>query len=213
MQIQRILGLLVAGVSVGSLIVAGCTAQRNFEADAQAENQELTTSLQPQEREADVPYVPTPQTVVDQMLKQANVSSNDIVYDLGSGDGRIPITAAQKYGVRRAVGVEINSELVQQARQNAQKAGVADRVEFLQQDLFQTELKDATVVTLYLLPSVNRKLRTKLLQELKPGTRIVSHDFDMGDWKPNNVTQVKGPFRRHTLYYWVVPNKPLAEVQ
>ncbi|GAB1543849.1 methyltransferase domain-containing protein [Scytonema sp. NUACC21] len=200
MLLRQKLKLLIIGVSVGSLLLVGCSQQRNFEAEAQTP----ASIMQPQQREADVPYVPTPKEVVDQMLKVANVSGNDVLYDLGCGDGRIPITAVQNYGVKRAIGIEINPKLVQQSQENAKKAGVSDRVTFLQQDLFQTNLSDATVVTLYLLPTVNRKLRPKLLQELKPGTRIVSHDFDMGDWKPLRVVQVKGPTRRHTIYYWVV---------
>ncbi|KYC35547.1 RNA methyltransferase [Scytonema hofmannii PCC 7110] len=197
------LKILIAIVSVTSLILMGCTQQRNFEIEAQIP----ASVVQPQQREADVPYVSTPEEVVNQMLKMANVSSKDVLYDLGSGDGRIPITAVQNYGVSRAIGVEINPQLVQQSRENAQKQGVSERVTFLQQDLFQTNLSDATVVTLYLLPRINRRLRPKLLKELKPGTRIVSHDFDMGNWKPDRVLQVKGPTRRHTIYYWVVPAK------
>ena len=205
------LGLLVVSVSVTSLMFTGCTQQRNFEAEAEA--QAPTTTAQPQERQANVPYVPTPEKVVDRMLKLANVSSNDVLYDLGSGDGRIPITAVQKYGASRATGIEINPQLVQQSRENSQKAGVTDRVAFLQQDLFQTDLSQATVVTLYLLPSVNLQLQPKLLQELKPGTRIISHDFDMGEWKPERVERVQGPARQHTIYYWVVPENPSANLQ
>ncbi len=211
MQLQRMLGLLVVSVSVTSLMFTGCTQQRNFEAEAEA--QAPTTTAQPQERQANVPYVPTPEKVVDRMLKLANVSSNDVLYDLGSGDGRIPITAVQKYGASRATGIEINPELVQRSRENSQKAGVTDRVAFLQQDLFQTDLSQATVVTLYLLPSVNLQLQPKLLQELKPGTRIISHDFDMGEWKPERVERVQGPARQHTIYYWVVPENPSANLQ
>ncbi len=211
MQLQRMLGLLVVSVSVTSLMFTGCTQQRNFEAEAEA--QAPTTTAQPQERQANVPYVPTPEKVVDRMLKLANVSSNDVLYDLGSGDGRIPITAVQKYGASRATGIEINPQLVQRSRENSQNAGVTDRVAFLQQDLFQTDLSQATVVTLYLLPSVNLQLQPKLLQELKPGTRIISHDFDMGEWKPERVERVQGPARQHTIYYWVVPENPSANLQ
>jgi predicted O-methyltransferase YrrM len=111
------------------------------------------------------------------------------------------LAAAQKFGTR-GVGIDINPQRIQEANENAQKAGVTDRVEFLQQNLFQTDISEATVVTLYLLPDINVKLRPKLLEELKPGTRIVSHDFDMGEWKPERVVQVQGPVRQHTLYYW-----------
>lgn len=147
-----------------------------------------------------MPYVPTPQTVVDEMLKLASVTKNDVVYDLGSGDGRIVITAAKKYGAR-GIGVDINPERVKEANANAIAAGVTDKVKFVEQDLFETDLKEASVVTLYLLPAVNLKLRPKLWKELKPGTRVVSHSFDMGDWKPEKSVEVDGA----TLYFWVVP--------
>jgi SAM-dependent methyltransferase len=148
----------------------------------------------------DVPYVPTPQPVVDEMLKLAAVTKDDMVYDLGSGDGRIVITAAKQYGAR-GVGIDISSDRVSEANANAKEAGVTDRVKFLQQDLFESDLKEATVVTLYLLPEVNLRLRPKLLRELKPGTRIVSHSFDMGDWKPDKQVNVEG----RSIYFWVVP--------
>ncbi|MBF2008301.1 MAG: methyltransferase domain-containing protein [Chlorogloeopsis fritschii C42_A2020_084] len=195
---RQILLLLitVVGTVFGSV---GCTLERNFEAEAQAP----ASVIQAQRRRADVPYVPTPQRLVEAMLELAQITSNDVVYDLGSGDGRIPITAVNKYNARRAVGVEINPRLVQESRVNAQKAGVSDRVEFRQQDLFQTDLGDATVVTLYLLPNVNLRLRPKLLKELKPGTRIVSHSFDMGEWKPQRAVRRNG----RTLYLWVVPKQ------
>jgi SAM-dependent methyltransferase len=157
-----------------------------------------------QEPELDVPYVPTPQTVVDEMLKLGNITKNDVLYDLGCGDGRIVITAAQKFGVR-GVGVDIDPERIKESNANAKKAGVTDRVKFLRQDLFKTDFGEATVMTLYLLPEVNVKLRPRLLKELKPGTRIVSHDFDMGDWKPDKTVQVHSPDQEHTLFYWVIP--------
>jgi ribosomal protein L11 methylase PrmA len=138
------------------------------------------------------------------MLKVARVGKNDVLYDLGSGDGRIPITAAKRFGTR-GVGVDIDPDRVTEARANAAREGVADRVKFLQQDLFETDIKDATVVTLYLLPDVNLRLRPKLLSELKPGTRVVSHNYDMGDWKPVKTITVKLPEGDHTVYFWVVP--------
>jgi precorrin-6B methylase 2 len=150
-------------------------------------------------RTPDVVFVPTPQPVVDAMLKVANVGPNDVLYDLGSGDGRIPITAAERFGTR-GVGIDIDPQRVKEARANAEKAKVTDKVKFIQGDLFELDLSEATVITLYLLPSLNLKLRPKLL-ELKPGTRIVSHDFSMGDWKPDQVLQVSGK----TVYYWTVP--------
>jgi len=206
MQLQQITKLLIASVSIVSLGIAGCSQQREFDVQAQpnVQAQAPTPSPQTQERTADVPFVPTPNEVVAEMLKVGQVKGDDVLYDLGSGDGRIVITAAKQFGTR-GTGIDINPELVQQSKDNAQKAGVADRVRFLQQDLFQTNLSDATVVTLYLLPDINVKLRPKLLRELKPGTRIVSHDFDMGEWKPDRVVQVQGPARQHTIYYWTVP--------
>ncbi len=154
----------------------------------------------------DVPYVPTPQAVVDKMLELAAVTRDDVVYDLGSGDGRIVITAAKKYGVR-GVGIDIDPERIKEANANAVLAGVADRVKFIEQDLFKTDLKEASVVTLYLLPAVNLRLRPKLWSELKPGTRVVSHAFDMGDWKPDQKVEVEGK----TIYYWVIPKNAPAK--
>ncbi|HEY9768097.1 MAG TPA: class I SAM-dependent methyltransferase [Coleofasciculaceae cyanobacterium] len=195
----------LTSLSLSSLVIVGCaTQERNF---SEIPTEPATpVQTQPATEAPSVPYVPTPQNVVNQMLELANVSGDDILYDLGSGDGRIPITAAEKYGAR-GTGVELNPELIEQSRANAESANVADRVEFLQQDLFQTDLSEATVVTLYLLPDVNLELRSKLLQELEPGTRIVSHDFNMGEWQPEQVVQVQSGTRQHTLYYWVVPEE------
>lgn len=151
-------------------------------------------------REPDVIYVPTPQPVVDAMLKMAGVRKGDVLYDLGSGDGRIPVTAAKVYGVR-ATGIDINPERIAEANANARTAGVTKLVTFRNEDLFQADFRDATVVTLYLLPSLNEKLRPKLLRELRPGARIVSHSFPMGDWKPEREQEVEG----RTIYLWTVP--------
>ena len=156
-----------------------------------------------------VPYVPTPQEVVERMLEIAKVGPHDYLIDLGSGDGRIVITAAKKYGTR-GFGVDLNPERVRESNENARRAGVADKVAFYQRDLFETSLAEATVVTLYLLPQVNIELRPKLL-ELRPGTRIVSHDFDMGDWKPDaHVTmdakdKYGGAGGFSEIYFWIVP--------
>jgi precorrin-6B methylase 2 len=150
-------------------------------------------------RDPDVIYVPTPQEVVDAMLALANVTAKDVVYDLGSGDGRIPITAAQKYGVR-AVGIDINPQRIQEANENLAKAGVGNKVKFLNQDLFETDISEATVVTLYLLPSLNLKLMPTL-KKMKPGTRIVSHSFDMGsEWPAERTEDVNG----RTIYLWTI---------
>ena len=151
-------------------------------------------------RAPDVFYVPTPPAVVEAMLKMANVSSSDVVYDLGCGDGRIPIAAAQKYGAR-GIGIDIDPARIAEAKENAKAAGVTDKVTFLEQDLFTSDFKDATVVTLYLLPSLNQKLMPKLKAELKPGTRIVSHAFDMGpEWPPEKKEEVEGK----TIYFWTI---------
>jgi cyclopropane fatty-acyl-phospholipid synthase-like methyltransferase len=138
-------------------------------------------------RSPDVIFVPTPPDVVDAMLKLAEVTSNDVVYDLGSGDGIIVVTAAQKYGAT-AVGIDIDPQRVKEATERVQKAGVGDKVKILNQDLFTTDISPATVVTLYLLPSLNQKLIPKLNKELKPGTRIVSQSFNMGDQNPPHQT-------------------------
>ena len=152
------------------------------------------------QRQPDVIYVPTPQEVVEDMLRIAEVKKGDVLYDLGSGDGRIPITAAKKYGVK-AVGIDIDPERVWEAQRNAKGAGVERLVEFRREDLFKTNFKDATVVTLYLLPDLNLKLRPRLWAELRPGTRIVSHQFDMGDWKPEKKLELSG----RTIYFWTIP--------
>lgn len=152
--------------------------------------------------QADVPFVATPREAVDSMLSMANVGEDDIVYDLGSGDGRIPIMAAQKYGAR-GVGVEIKSDLVELARQNAKDVGVADQVRFRQGNFFDEEISEATVVTLYLLPSVNLKLRSKLLRDLEPGTRVVSYDFHMEEWTPDATKE----YGDRLLYLWRIPEQ------
>ena len=147
-----------------------------------------------------VPYVPTPQVTVDEMLRVANVGPQDFVLDLGSGDGRIVVTAAKKFGAR-GLGVDLDWRLVEQSEANARQAGVEDRAKFLEQDLFKADLGQATVITLYLFPAIMLKLRPQLLG-LRPGTRIVSHDFDLGDWKPDQKTTV-----RKSVFLWVVPAK------
>jgi SAM-dependent methyltransferase len=153
-------------------------------------------------REPDVIFVPTPQQVVDEMLKLAGVKPGDIVYDLGCGDGRTVITAAKTYGVK-AVGIDINPERIKESMDNAKQAGVTDKVSFRNEDLFEADIHEATVVTLYLLGPLNLKLRPKLWHDLKPGTRVVSHAFDMGDWKPEKEIEVDG--RR--VFLWRVPAK------
>ena len=157
-----------------------------------------------------VPYVSSPPEVIEEMLKVARVTKEDVVYDLGCGDGRIVIMAARKYGAR-GVGIEIDPALVREAQANARKAGVADRVKFIQQDLFKSDLSEATVVTLYLMGSVNLELRPKLQRELKPGTRVVSHAFDMGDWKPQKTFEVNRRGTWGRIFYWVIPGGTTAK--
>jgi ribosomal protein L11 methylase PrmA len=153
-------------------------------------------------QQPDVIFVPTPHEVVDDMLRLANVRKGDILYDLGSGDGRIAIAAAKKFGVR-AVGIDIDPERIREANENARKAGVTNLVEFRQEDLFKADFREASVVTLYLLPDLNVKLRPRLWEELKPGTRIVSHQFDMGTWKPEKRLESNG----RVVYFWTIPAK------
>jgi 16S rRNA G966 N2-methylase RsmD len=157
------------------------------------------------------PYVPTPQAVVDAMLELAKVGPRDFVIDLGSGDGRIVLTAAQRYSAR-GVGVDIDPELVQQSNMEAQRRGLSQSVSFKEQDVLQASIAEATVLTLYLLPGMMQSLQTKLMRELKPGTRIVSHDFPFGDWKPDREVSIDIPEKygtpgqwKSTLFYWVVP--------
>ncbi|WP_256987868.1 SAM-dependent methyltransferase [Bordetella genomosp. 9] len=173
------------------LVTATATA-----AAAQAQPAADTTA---KSRAPDVIFVPTPPAVVDAMLQVAKVGPNDVLYDLGSGDGRIPVTAAKRFGTR-GVGVDIDPVRIQEARENAKKEGVTDKVQFIQGDLFEQDLSKATVISLYLLPSLNLKLRPMLLK-LKPGTRIVSHAFDMGDWTPEQTLTVDG----RMVYFWTVP--------
>ena len=180
-----------AGPQTDAFTLRNLVAPAALEAQAQAPT-----------RTPDVIYVPTPPEVVEAMLKVANVKAGDVVYDLGCGDGRIVVTAAQKYGAR-GIGIDIDPQRIKEANENVQKAGVGDRVKIMQADLFETNISEATVVTLYLLPSLNVKLMPKLMKELKPGTRIVSHAFDMGDWKPEQTLNVDG----RTVYYWTIPKR------
>ena len=152
----------------------------------------------------EVPFVPTPEEVVDTMLEMLEIDEDDVLFDLGCGDGRIVITAAKKYGCR-GVGIDIDPERIQESRDNAVKEGVEDRVEFIQKDLFETDLSQATAVTLYLLTEVNLRLRPKLLRELTPGTRVVSHDFDMGKWIADREMFLEDYWEVHTVYLWSIP--------
>ena len=159
-------------------------------------------------RPPDVIFVPTPQDVVDAMLKLAGVHKGDVLYDLGCGDGGIVVNAAKTYGIR-AVGIDINPERIAEAKENVAKNGVGKLVELRNEDLFEADIKEASVVTLYLLTSLNMKLRPKLWRDLKPGTRIVSHSFDMGDWKPEKTENIDG----RTIYLWRVPANAAAQAR
>ena len=163
-------------------------------------------------RQPDVPYVPTTEEAVRAMLKLADVKKADIVYDLGCGDGRIVIAAAKTYGAR-GVGIDIDPDRIREAKENAKKAGVENLVRFEENDLFQANFREATVVTLFLLPSINLKLRPKLLQDLKPGTRVVSNTFDMGNWRPEKQQSLPGAdddeigSLSHKFFLWKIPRR------
>ncbi|MGQ0751943.1 MAG: SAM-dependent methyltransferase [Betaproteobacteria bacterium] len=169
----------------------------------------FSSAARAQEGRGDVVYVPTPQVAVDEMLSMAKVSSNDFVIDLGSGDGRIIITAAKKYGAR-GLGVDLDTVLLKRARDGARKEGVTERVQFIEQNLFETDLSRATVITTYLLPEMNEKLRPKILA-LRPGTRVVAHDYDMGEWQPDDEKTLIVPEKtvgdpgKSYIFFWVVP--------
>lgn len=184
MQKRNSLARAAAVICATLILSLGCAAQ--------------TTSDQP----LDVEYFPTPQEAVDKMLEMAGVTEQDYVIDLGSGDGRIPITAAKRYGAK-ALGVDIDPERIAEAKDNARKAGVGDRVTFKRQDLFDTDISKASVLTMFLLGSINMKLRPRILSELKPGTRVVSYTFNMGDWTPDRVAKVGD----RPIYLWIVPER------
>jgi Predicted RNA methylase len=195
--------LLALGLLLGGGIRSGYAQQTDTTSDTTIPGLKM-----PPEQESDVPYVPTPEPVVDRMLELADVDETDVIYDLGSGDGRIVIRAARKYGAQ-GVGIEIDPDLVEKARKNAEEAGVADLVEFRQGDLFEADISEATVVTLYLLPSVNQKLRPILFDQLSPGTPVVSHDFDMGRWAPDRTVDLEGD----TVYRWTIPEEIPEDLQ
>lgn len=155
----------------------------------------------------DVPYVPTPPAVVETMLKLGEVQKGDILYDLGCGDGRIVVMAAQKFGIAHGTGIDIDPDRIKEAQENARQAGVTDRVRFMEKNLFDADFHDATVVTLYLLPDVNLKLRPKLLKDLKVGSRIISHQFDMGEWQPDKKVDIDW----RVVYLWTVTEKAKKE--
>jgi hypothetical protein len=194
---RTLLILAALAVAAPAAALEPHSSQASFQL-AQAQKQQPPQRTQ----SPDVIYVPTPQEVVDEMLKLADVKKGDVLYDLGSGDGRIPVTAAKKYGIR-AIGIDIDPTRIREATENAKKNGVTNLVLFRNGSLFKAYYKEATVVTLYLLPDLNVKLRPRLWTELKPGTRVVSHQFDMGDWKPEKTVELGG----RTIYFWTVPER------
>ena len=157
-------------------------------------------------RQPDVIYYPTPPETVAEMLRLGNIKKGDVLFDLGSGDGRIPIAAARQFGIR-AVGIEIDPKLITDAESNAREAGVADLVRFRNEDMFRVDVSEANIVTLYLSEKLNVLLRPKLLRELRPGARIISHDFRMGDWKPEHTVRVPWGKLYRTVYLWIVPKR------
>jgi hypothetical protein len=184
--------LLGLSVTAGSLYRAGTATAAPATAS--------TNKKVEKKPKLDVGYQPTPYEIVDRMLSMANVRKNDLVYDLGCGDGRLVVMAAKERGAK-GVGVDLDPERIRESEENARKAGVADQVRFFQQDLFKTEIGKATVVMLYLWPEVNIRLRPKLFAELKPGTRVLSHNHDMGEWKPDQYEEIL----KHRIYFWVIP--------
>ena len=165
---------------------------------------QYSKTKKPRLRKPDVIYYPTPPETVAEMLRMAKIKKGDVLYDLGSGDGRIPIAAAQQYGIR-AVGIEIDPKLVTEAEEKARQANVSELVRFRNEDMFRIDVREATIVTLYLSEKLNVLLRPKLLRELGPGSRILSHDFRMGDWKPEQTVRVPWGKLYRTVYLWTVP--------
>ncbi len=210
---MRSLHIKVIFLGALAIIAAGCTTESTKTASNTAtvpavETPTPAATVEPERKagELDVPYVPTPQVVVDEMLRMAKVSGKDVLYDLGSGDGRIPITAAKRFGTR-GVGIDLNPVRVEEANANAAKEKVTDKVKFIEGDIFKENFSEATVVTLYLLPAVNLRLKPTIL-EMKPGTRVVSHNYDMGDWTADDskkITTDDGV--DHYIYFWTVPEK------
>jgi SAM-dependent methyltransferase len=186
--------------AVAVVVVAGVIALARFTRSSSDPRDAFPRDIDPE-----IPYIPTPQDVVEEMLRMAGVGKDDVVYDLGSGDGRIVITAAKRFGAR-GVGIDIDPRRVEDGNRFARTAGVTDRVRFIRGNFYEADLKDATVVTLYLSPSTNLRLRRKLLKELKPGTRVVSHNYHMGEWKPVDRKQVGD----HELFVWIIPSQTSA---
>lgn len=200
--------LILACIFVG-LGSSTATGNPNFAASSQRRTTKRSTHKR-QLRKPDVIYYSTPPETVDAMLRVAAIKPNDVLYDLGSGDGRIPIAAAKQYGIH-AVGIEIDPKLVAEAQENARRENVATLVRFRNDDMFVVSYRDASVVTLYLSEKLNLLLLPKLLRELRPGSRIVSHDFRMGDWKPEQTVRVPWQNGFRTVYLWTVPSNRRAQ--
>ena len=182
-------------LSVALVTGLSCTTDASSASDGQLP----VPASPPTPRRPDVIFVPTREAVIEKMLDVAKVGPGDIVYDLGCGDGRIVVAAAKRGA--SAVGIDIDPQRIKEAHANAAQHGVTDKVQFVEGDLFEADIREATVVTLYLLPTLNVKLRPRLMEQLRPGTRIVSHDFDMDDWKPEQTVAVDGK----TVYLWTIP--------
>jgi hypothetical protein len=192
LQVTVIALLLGPSITVDSLATPGTAFAASGTAPASSKIEKKP--------KLDVGYMPTPYEIVEKMLNMASVRNNDVVYDLGCGDGRLVVMAAKERGAT-GVGVDLDPVRIKESKENARKAGVADRVRFFQQDLFKTEIGEATVVMLYLWPEVNIRLRPKLFAELKPGTRVLSHNHDMGEWKPDQYAEIS----KHRIYFWTIP--------
>lgn len=207
MKLKRLSLLGIA--AIGLVTLTGCGEHPRFananRAAAATPAAVSTPTPDTDEPKLDVPYVPTPAAVMDEMLAMAEVKKDDILYDLGSGDGRIPIAAAKRFGTR-GVGIDLDPERIKEANENAKKENVTDKVKFIEGDIFKEDFSEATVVTLYLLPDVNIELRPKLLA-MKPGTRIVSHNYNMGDWEPETSKKVVVGATDHWVHFWRVPEK------
>ncbi|MBW4677265.1 MAG: class I SAM-dependent methyltransferase [Desmonostoc geniculatum HA4340-LM1] len=222
------LKILFVTMSAGSFLFASCSQQKTSELNTNpttiipntVEVQQSTTEIKPIERQPDAGYVPAPQGTIEHAMKEVKVGKDDIVYDLGSGDGRIPITAAKKFGAR-GVGIEIDPQLVRKSNENAKNAGVSDKVKFIQQDIFKSNFSDATVVFLYLGEDINIKLRPQLFKQLKPGTRVVSFQHHMGDWvdyddvdyfQCNPEDTCSQEDRCSQIYMWTIPANVPADL-
>jgi SAM-dependent methyltransferase len=180
------------------------TIEPQFQRESAFAGSNQTSRRKRRIRKPDVIYYPTPPETVTEMLRLANIKEGEVLYDLGSGDGRIPIAAAKQFGIR-AVGIEIDPKLVKEAEENARNAGVFELVRFRNEDMFHIDISEANIVTLYLSEKLNVLLRPKLLRELRPGSRIISHDFLMGDWKPEQTVRVPWGKLYRTVYLWTVP--------